>query len=114
MQSSHQYSVEWGLAVFAVIGVMILVLKWAYSERRDSLLSRPPKTGAEHEYGLMAPLAAPKDTREGDEICRMLQRASIRAALVETRQGLRVMVWPEDLSRARNLLLGFDSNDPPA
>jgi hypothetical protein len=93
------------LTVFAVLGVLVLVLRWAFSSRRDSLLSRPAKTGAEHDYGLMAPLAAPKNAAEGEEICGMLRRADIRARVVSTQDGLRVMVWPEDLARARALLL---------
>ena len=105
MQSSYEYSVLWGLAVFAVMGVFVLVLKWAYSSRPDSLLSRRPRRGAEHEYGLMSPLAAPKNPAEGEEICAILRAADIRARVVATSDGLRVMVWPDDLGRARELLL---------
>jgi hypothetical protein len=97
--------VLWGLAVFAVMGGLILVLRWAYSDRRDSLLSRLPRTGSEHEYGLMAPLAAPADAAEGEQILALLLHAGIRAVLVPTHNGLRVMVWPEDVPRARRLLL---------
>jgi hypothetical protein len=93
------------LTVFGVLGVLVLVLRWAFSSRRDSLLARPAKPGAEHEYGLLVPLAAPKDAAEGAEIAAMLQEAGIRAGVVGTQDGLRVMVWPEDLARARALLL---------
>jgi hypothetical protein len=105
VQSSHEYSVLWGLAVFAVMGLFVLVLKWAYSSRPDSLLSRRPRRGGEDEYGLMSPLAAPKDAAEGEEICGLLRAAAIRSRLVHTSDGLRVMVWPDDLARARALLL---------
>jgi hypothetical protein len=113
VQSSNEYSVVWGLAVFAVMGVFILVLRWAYSDRKDSLLSRRPRTGKEHEYGLLVPLAAPANRAEGQEIAAKLQAAGIRAALVATQDGLRVMVWPEDLARARDLLL-HPPDDAPA
>lgn len=106
MQSSHEYSVLWGLAVVGVMAVFVLVLKWAYSSRPDSLLSRRPRRGAEHEYGLMAPVAAPKDAAEGQETCALLHAAGIRSRVVDTSDGLRVMVWPEDLGRARAVLLG--------
>jgi len=99
------YETEEILIVFGVLGLLVLVLRWAFSSRRDSLLSRPAKTGAADEYGLMAPLAAPADASEGEEICGLLGRAGIRASVVETHDGLRVMVWPEDLARARALLL---------
>ena len=100
------YEIGEMLTVFAVLGVLVLVLRWAFSNRRDSLLARPAKTGAEHEYGLMAPLAAPKDTSEGQQITGLLQQAGIRSRVVQTHDGLRVMVWPEDQERARELLLG--------
>ena len=94
------------LIVFGVLGVLVLVLRWAFSNRRDSLLSRPPKSGPAHEYGLMTPLVAPRDAAEGAEICGLLRREAIRAKLVNTQDGLRVMVWSEDLQRARDVLLG--------
>ena len=99
------YDIAEMLTVAGVLGVLVLVLRWAYSSRRDSLLSRPPKAGAEHEYGLMKPLAAPRNASEGKQICALLQRGGVRGSLVHTHDGLRVMVWPEDQDRARKLLL---------
>ena len=100
------YATEQMLVVGAVLALFILVLRWAYSSRPDSLLSRRPRTGGADEYGLMSPLAAPKDEAEGAEIGALLHRAGIRNRVVQTTDGLRVMVWPEDLPRARDLLLG--------
>jgi hypothetical protein len=100
------YATEQMLIVGAVLAILVLVLRWAYSSRPDSLLSRRPKTGSEHEYGLMSPLAAPKDAAEGAEICALLQKAGIRARTVQTHDGPRVMVWTEDLARGRDVLLG--------
>ena len=100
------YATEQMLIVAAVLALFVVVLRWAYSGKNDSLLSRRPRTGAEHEYGLMAPLAAPKDAAEAEEIRVLLARKRIRGSVVATHDGLRIMVWPEDLSRARALLLG--------
>jgi hypothetical protein len=94
------YDIAEMLTVALVLGVLVLVLRWAFSSRRDSL------TGAENEYGLMEPLAAPKNASEGKQICALLRRGGVRGSLVHTRDGLRVMVWPEDQQRARELLLG--------
>lgn len=103
--TSHNYSVLWGLATFAVVGVLILFLRWAYSGKRDSLLARRTRTGTESEYGLLSPLAAPRDSTEGNAICALLQAGGIRGTLVHTHSGLRVMVFPNDLPRAKRLLL---------
>ena len=100
------YATEQMLVVAAVLTLFVLVLRWAYSDKKDSLVSRRPRTGAEHEYGLMAPLAAPKNATEAEQIRALLARGKIRGSVVDTHDGLRVMVWPEDLSRARALLLG--------
>jgi hypothetical protein len=94
------------LTAFAVLGVLVLVLRWAFSGRRDSLLARPAKPGTADEYGLMSPIAAPKDAAEGADICELLARADIQARVVGTKDGLRVMVWADDLVRARDVLLG--------
>ncbi|MBA3744888.1 hypothetical protein [Sporichthya sp.] len=102
MYSSHSYA----MVVFIALGAFVVVLRWAYSGRPDSLLSRRPRTGTVDEYGLMSPLAAPKDVAEGAEIGAQLQQAGIRSRVVPTAEGLRVMVWTEDLSRAREVLLG--------
>ena len=99
------YAIGEMLTVAAVLAIFILVLRWAYSSRPDSLLSRGPRRGSEHDYGLMSPLAAPKDAAEGAEIGALLQSAGIRTRVVHTVDGLRVMVWTEDLARARDVLL---------
>jgi hypothetical protein len=99
------YAIDQVLVVAAVFTLFVLVLRWAYSDRKDSLLARRPRTGSEHEYGLMSPLAAPKDAAEGREICALLTAANIRSRVVNTHDGIRVMVWSEDLPRARALLL---------
>jgi hypothetical protein len=100
------YATEQMLIVGAVLAILVLVLRWAYSSRPDSLLSRRPKTGSEHEYGLMSPLAAPKDAAEGAEICALLLLGGIRARSVLWVVGGGVLVWWVVLARARDVLLG--------
>ncbi|WP_019876307.1 hypothetical protein [Sporichthya polymorpha] len=101
------YATEQMLVVAIVLGLLVLVLRWAFSPRQTSLLSRRPRTGSEHDYGLMTPLAAPEDAAEGAQISALLARSGIRSRVVETEDGLRVMVWDDDLQRARELLLGY-------
>ncbi|GAA0633110.1 hypothetical protein GCM10009547_41300 [Sporichthya brevicatena] len=101
------YATEHMVIVAVVLGVLVLVLRWAFSPRPTSLLARRPRTGSEHDYGLMTPLAAPQDAAEGAQISSLLARSGIRSRVVETHDGLRVMVWNDDLQRARELLLGY-------
>jgi hypothetical protein len=92
------------LVAFGVIGVLILVLRWAYSSRRDSLLSVPPHRGRESEYGLLVPVAAPTSQVSGVRARQLLEAAGIRATLTRTESGLRLLVFPDDLEKARQIL----------
>jgi hypothetical protein len=56
-------------AGFAVMGVLILLLRWAFS-RGSSLVERPRRTGEEDEYGLLRVVATPTNFIEGEIIKR--------------------------------------------
>lgn len=93
------------IAVIAIGGLM-LVSRWM-SGQRESLVERPARPGAEEEYGLMIPVASPRSSRESQRVAAQLASAGVRARAVETTEGPRVMVWAEDVARARAVL------DPP-
>ena len=92
------------LVAFGVIGVLILVLRWAYSSRRDSLLSGLTRRGKESDYGLLVPVAAPQSQVAGVRAQQRLEAAGIKATLTRTESGLRLLVFPDDLARARQIL----------
>jgi hypothetical protein len=98
------YSFLFGpLLALAAIGVIILLLRWAFSSGH-SLVERRPTRGTEREYGLLVTVAAPKTFVEAEVLRRKLEDAGLRATLAPTVQGPRVMVFPEDASVARALL----------
>lgn len=88
------------LAAFGAIGVLILVLKWAFG-RRSSVVAPAPKIGKAEEYGLLVPVASPTNYIEGELLRRRLEDAGIRANLAQTVDGPRVLVWPQDVAKAR-------------
>ncbi|MDQ1626034.1 MAG: hypothetical protein QOJ49_1532 [Actinomycetota bacterium] len=92
------------LTAFGVVGVLVLLLRWAFGGRRVSLVERRPATGAAGEYGLLVPVAAPGSFIEGELLRRRLEDAGIRATLVPTAEGPRVMVFPDTERVARALL----------
>jgi hypothetical protein len=93
------------LTGLAVLVVLMLLLRWAFG-RNQSLVERRPRTGAPDEYGALVPVAAPPTHAEG-EIARLtLVDSGIRATLVDTNDGPRVLVFPEDERTARALLRG--------
>ncbi|MGQ0464049.1 MAG: hypothetical protein ACT4QG_01895 [Sporichthyaceae bacterium] len=87
-----------------MVGLLILVLRWAYSDRKDSLLARRTKTGSESEYGLLVVVARPADANAGEAQRRRLAAAGIRGTLAPTTNGLRLMVFPAEEARAREVL----------
>jgi hypothetical protein len=87
-----------------VVGVFVLILKWAYSSKPTTLLSAPTRPGAPDEYGLLVSVAAPDSAAEGEQIRDRLETAGFRVTLAETHSGLHVLVWPADAPRARAAL----------
>ncbi len=92
------------LITLAVIGVLALILRWATGGPSRSLVERRARAGHEDEYGLMVAIASPGTFIEGEVTRQRLQDAGIRASLVTTRDGPRVMVLEPDEVRARQVL----------
>jgi len=86
-----------------VLGIFVVILRWAFS-RGGSLVAAAPRPGTSDEYGLLVPVAAPSTYIEGEVLRRRLEEAGVRATLATTLDGPRVMVWPADEGRAREML----------
>jgi hypothetical protein len=97
---------DWGalLTSVAVVGLLALLLRWAFGGRRRSVVERRPRTGRGDEYGLMVSVASPGNLVEGEVARLQLEAAGIRASLVTTTEGPRLMVFQEDEAAARTLL----------
>jgi hypothetical protein len=105
------YSFAFGpLLAFGVVGVLALLLRWAFGHNH-SLVARRPRPGGSDEYGLLVRVAAPSTFVEAEVIRRHLQAQGVRATLAPTLQGPAVMVFPRDAPAARLALRRFH---PPA
>ena len=91
------------LIALAVVGVLALLLRWAFSSGK-SVVERRPTVGGEGEYGLLVPVAEPATFVEAEVMRRRLVDAGLRATLAPTTDGPRVLVFPEDLKNARLVL----------
>jgi hypothetical protein len=87
-----------------VVGVLALLLRWAYGGRSRSLVERRAKSGHEDEYGLLVAIASPGSFVEGEVSRQRLLAAGIKAQLVTTSDGPRLMVFEGDEVSARRLL----------
>jgi hypothetical protein len=72
--------------------------------RSMSLVERRPKVGPAGAYGLLVPVAAPGTFVEGEVLRRRLEAEGVRATLVPTGDGPRVMVFPDSERVARAIL----------
>jgi len=100
----NSFSYAFGPFVAVVlIGVFVLILRWAFS-RGGSVVAAAPRPGTSEEYGLLVPVAAPATYVEGEVLRRRLEESGVRANLATTLDGPRVMVWPSDAERARDVL----------
>ncbi len=88
---------------FFALLVLIPLLKWAFA-RGKSVVERPIRIGDEDEYGLLVPVAEPSNHIEGEMLKRLLIESGIRANLVQTIQGPRLMVQRDESSAARAIL----------
>ncbi|MFC8451815.1 hypothetical protein [Kitasatospora sp. NPDC057223] len=91
------------LLTFAVLAVLILLLRWTYGSGK-SLVARRPRTGAPDEYGLLVAVASPADADEARRLAALLAAAGLRYTLVDTADGPRLMVWAADEAAARAAL----------
>ena len=107
MPSWNSYSPLYGqLVAFAAVGVLALILRWAYSGSGRSLVERIARPGAEDEYGLLVAIASPATYIEGEMMRQTLTDAGFRATLANTKEGPRLMVFRQDERDARRVLAG--------
>ena len=99
---------DWRSLIISVlmVGVLTLILRWAYGGRSRSLVERQARPGAPGEYGLLVSIASPGTFIEGEVARARLEAAGIKASLVSTAEGPRLMVFREDEPAARRELAG--------
>ena len=103
MQWGSYSSVFGPVIALVVVGVLALLLRWAFSPGH-SLVERRPEVGSPEQYGLLVPIAEPPTFVEAEMVRRRLSDAGLRATLAPTTEGPRVLVFPEDVKAARLVL----------
>jgi hypothetical protein len=88
----------------AMVGLLALLLRWAYGGRSRSLVERRSRAGHEDDYGLMVSIASPSTFVEGEMVRQRLVAAGVKAQLVTTADSPRLMVFRDDEPQARRLL----------
>lgn len=100
----QSYSYFFGpLVALAAIGVFVLILRWS-SKRGSSVVAAAPEPSTETDYGLLVVVSRPESYIEGEIQRQTLASAGVKATLVQTLDGPRVMVWPGDEHKARAVI----------
>jgi hypothetical protein len=90
-------------AGFLVLGILILLLRWTFS-RGNSLIEKPRRVGNDGDYGLLEVVATPTNYIEGELLKRKLLEHGIKATLTSTKQGPRILVFPDEVKAAQAVL----------
>ena len=88
---------------FFALLILIPLLRWTFT-RGKSHVARPAASGNSDEYGLLVPVSKPSNFIEGEIARKKLVEANIRANLVQAKDGIALLVFPEELSAARAIL----------
>lgn len=94
------------LGGFFVLGILILILKWAFSSNNfgKSWVVLPDRAGKKDSYGKLKPVLSPGNFIEAEVAKLTLKEHGIRANVADTYDGPCVMVFEEDLAIAREVL----------
>lgn len=88
---------------FFALLILIPLLRWTFTRGR-SHVAPPAKSGNSDEYGLLIPVSRPTNYIEGEMARKKLIDANIRANLVQAKDGIALLVFPEELSAAQAVL----------
>jgi hypothetical protein len=118
---------EGPLTAIAVVAVLALLLRWAYSgRRRDARMAAARRA---RDFGLLVPVSTSRDRVVAEQQRELLLGAGLRATLAPALgpeyghpvrvsaqgdllprragvEGTHVLVFPEDVTKARELLSG--------
>jgi hypothetical protein len=104
MSSWGSYSFLYGPVMAGLlIGILILLLRWAFA-RGHSLVERRITPSNSDNYGMLVEVTRPISLIDGEMLKQQLQAVGIRATLALTVDGVQLMVWPQDLVKAKRTL----------
>src|SRR5215203_5549978 len=88
MPSWGSYSYLYGPVVaLCAMGVLMLVLRWAFGGRNTSVVERPPISGSSDQYGLLDAVASPETYIEAEITRQKLEADHIKATVAMTNDG---------------------------
>lgn len=93
------------IVALALIGGMVLLLRWAFSSNKGSLVRRTDYSPhARDTFGLLVDVHTSKTYADARTKVQLLTSQHIRATAARTTEGWSVYVWPADEAAARDIL----------
>jgi hypothetical protein len=97
--SSYHY-LEGPLIAVLALGVIILICRWVFSVDRPA----PKPSSAPGDYGLLQPVTVVRTLDDAHMLRSVLRDAGIRGTVADAPGGFAVLVFRDDVSRARDLV----------
>jgi len=93
------------VVVLALVGGVILLLRWAFSSGSGSLVRRVDlDPAAKDTFGLLVDVQTARTYADARRSVELLTGQQIRATAARTTEGWSVYVWPADEAAARAVL----------
>jgi len=94
------------IVAFALIGCVILLLRWAFSGAKGGSLVRRTdySPAARDTFGLLIDVQTSSSYADARRTVSLLSSRQIRATAARTTDGWSVYVWPADEAAAREAL----------
>lgn len=97
------------LATTIVIGLLALVLRWAYSDRHGNGMVKPGSAG---DHGLLVPMTTVRDPDRAALMVAALNASGIRASLSGDPGRQLLLVWPTQVEDAWQRLAELSRDTP--
>jgi hypothetical protein len=97
--SSYHY-LEGPLIAVLALGIIILICRWVFSVDRPA--PKPPVTPG--DFGLLQPVTVVRTVDDATMLRAVLRDAGIRGTIADAPGGFAVLVFRDDVDRARSLV----------
>jgi hypothetical protein len=94
------------LAMALLLG-LVVIMRWAFTGGASLVRPARGRDGRPDEYGMLVEVAAPGTLELARVLAAALEAQGIDATVAGTTAGPRVMVWPDDVGRARVVVRGI-------
>jgi hypothetical protein len=98
--SSYHY-LEGPLIAVLALGVIILICRWVFAVDRPAPRATAPTSA---DFGLLEPATVVRTRDDAEMLRAVLRDAGIRGTVADAPGGFAVLVFRDDVSRARSLV----------